>query len=302
MSGIIYTTTGNSARGQVAHYHGKPSPLHRGLTPYKDDVSGLKKAQQRDLIKFDGNLYSSRFTIGFEVEKNSLHRTAVREYELFCGFERDGSCGYEAVTHILPLLPPSQWRTKVFDMMHKAERIIDDRFSPSDKRCGGHITIAVDGFDGDELRDAVRKNCGVILALFRKRLKNTYCGANRRLQSNSDHSFNSYDGSPYYSAHTNHSKYQTALVKGNCLEFRLPSRFESVKQMMRRYELFYEIVNFSVNKPNGSHEALLKTLEPIILSMYNGDRAKADEVIALARKFRDFILTGRRCAEIDPFL
>jgi hypothetical protein len=292
MSGITYTTTGQSQRGQVAHYHEKPSPLHRGLTPYREDISGLKKAQQREVIKFDGNLYQSKFTIGFEVEKNSLHRTAVREYELFCGFERDGSCGYEAVTHILPLLPPSQWRTKVFDMMHKAERIIDDRFSPSDKRCGGHITIAVDGFDGDELIDAVRKNCGIILSLFRKRLTNGYCSYNRRMQNR----FSSEWENGY------HSKYQLALVKGNCLEFRIPSRVSSVKQMMRRYELMYEIVNFSVNKPNGSHEALLKTLEPIILSMYNGDRAKADEVIVLARMFRTFILTGHRCAEIGPFL
>jgi len=99
-----------------------------------------------------------------------------------------------------------------------------------------------------------------------------------------------------------HHKYQVALVKGNCLEFRLPSRFESVKQMIRRYELMHELVDFSVNKPNGSHEAFLKTIRPIIKSMYNGDDTKTEEVLELARKFRKFILTGTAEVEIRQYL
>ena len=295
MQGINYTTTGQRSRGQVMSYHGKPDPLHRGKTPHRVDIATLKSSEQRNVITFDGCEYGAKFTIGFEVEKNELHRGAVKEYELFCGFERDGSCGYEAVTHILPLLPAGSWRTKVFDMMHKAEKIIDDRFSRSDKRCGGHITIAVEGMSGDELREAIRKNCGVILALFRKRLTNSYCGHNRRMQSQ-----NEYQHSP--NAGGWHHKYQTALVKGRCLEFRIPSRFESVKQMMRRYELFFELVNFTINSPRGSHEALLKRLRPIIVSMYNGDSAKADEVLTLAKHFRKFILSGEIHQDIAPFL
>jgi hypothetical protein len=121
----------------------------------------------------------SRFTIGFEVEKNNFHRGAVKEYELLKGFERDSSCGYEAITHVLPLLPAGTWRTKVFDMMHKAERIIDDRYSPSDEKdydgnykCGGHITLGVAGMTGNELMEATRKYSGIMYAMFRKRLKN----------------------------------------------------------------------------------------------------------------------------------
>jgi len=285
-SGITYITTGERARGQVAHYHGKPSPLHHGKTPHVVDIAGLKKKTQREVITFDGHVYSSRFTIGFEIEKNSLHRSAVKEYPLFCGFERDGSCGYEAVTHILPLLPSGQWRNKVFDLFVQAEKIIDDRFSPSDKRCGGHITIAVEGLTGDQVREAIRKNCGIILALFRKRLKNAYCGYNRRLHGYNDTNF----------AGGWHSKYQTALVKGGCLEFRLPSRIESVKQMMRRYELFFEVVNFTYNSPRASHEQLLKRVAPIILSMYNGDSEKAAQIIDSARHFRKYIMDG----SIDP--
>lgn len=291
-TGIEYKVTGESSRGQVADYHRKPSPLLLSKTPFKVDVAGLKKIQQRDAITFDGAAYGSKFTIGFEIEKNQLSRAAVKEYELFCGFERDGSCGYEAVTHILPLLPAGQWRNKVFDLFVKAEKIIDDRYSPSDRRCGGHITIAAEGFTGDALRAKIRENCGIFLALFRKRLSNTYCNHNVRLEGQ-------FETSLHYNGW--HSKYQLALVKGNCLEFRIPSKVESVKQLIRRYELFYEVVNHSING-NGKHETLLKTIKPIILSMYNNDEAKTNEVLGFARQFREFILNRNTTTGIAEFL
>jgi hypothetical protein len=301
--GIVYGLTGESARGNAhTRYHHKPDPLFLNKTKFKSDVSGLKKAQLRQAILESAMEMTSKFTIGMEVEKNQLHRGAVREYEIFCGFEEDGSCGYEAVTHVLPLLPSGVWRTKVYDMMHKAERIIDDRYSPSDRRCGGHITIAVEGLNGVQLNRAIRKNCGIVLSLFKKRLNTKYCGSNRRMQDTSDSVFNSWSGAYEYGRTQCHHKYQTALVKGKCLEFRVPSRFQSVKQMMRRYELFYEIVNFTINKPNGSHDSLLKILKPIILSMYNGDVDKTDEVIALSKHFRKFIMNGEIHQDIATYL
>lgn len=301
-TGIVYATTGDRQRGQVQGYHRKPEPMFLNISSHRIDVAGLKPIERRNTIKIGSDDFESKFTIGFEVEKSSLSRGAVREYELFCGFENDSSCGYEAVTHILPLLPAGQWRTKVYDMMYKADKIIDDRYSPSDKRCGGHITIGVDGLSGDEIREAVRKNAGIVLALFRKRLNNVYCGANRRMQPSNDETYNSYSGSGAYYSISNHWKYQTALVKGSCLEFRLVSKFESVKQMMRRYELFYELVNYSVNKPNGSFAGFLKVIKPIIVSMYNGDTEKAENVMGLAKHFQKFINTGVVSEEIAEFL
>jgi hypothetical protein len=282
-NGIEYKVTGQPERGQVSNYHRKPEPLFLNKTKHSVDVAGLKKVEQK-AIKFDGFEYASKFTIGFEVEKNNLSRNAVKEYELFCGFERDASCGYEAVTHVLPLLPAGQWRTKVYDMMHKAEKIIDDRYSPSDRRCGGHITIASEGLSGSELLDKVRKNSGVILALFRNRLQNRYCGENKRLKTD------------YYG-----SRYQVALVKGGCLEFRLPSRFESVKQMMRRYELFYHVVDFAVNG-SGGYETFLKRVRPVVVSMYNGDAEKAEQVLMLSKHFQKFINTGEVHQSIAEFV
>jgi hypothetical protein len=289
--GIKFEITGNPNRGNVQSYHCKPSALkiNKG---HKVDVSGLKKVEQRQLISFEDGEYSTKFTIGFEVEKNQLSRGAVKEYPLFCGFERDGSCGYEAVTHILPLLPASMWRTKVFNMFKQAEKIIDDRYSPSDRRCGGHVTIGVEGLTGDEVRQLVRKNCGIVFALFKGRLKNHYCRHNLRMESAAAPShFNGWDG-----------KYQLALTKSFGLEFRVVSKFESVKQIMRRYELFYELVNFSVNSPNGSFANFLKKVEPIVLSMYEGNAEKTAEVLKLAKHFQDFINTGNIHQDIEQYI
>lgn len=308
-TGITYTKTGERSRGIVQLYHHKPNPLMLNKTKHRVDIAGLKRTEQRTAVKFDGQEYESAYTIGMEVEKNEFAARSVKEYELFCGFERDSSCGYEAVTHIIPLLPKGSWRNKVFDMMHKAEKIIDDRYSRSDERggyghykCGGHITIGVKGMNGNEIREAMRKHCGIILSLFRKRLNNTFCGSNRRMQGKYDDGMNSFSRSYEYNEFEFHKKYQTALVKGDVLEFRLVSKFESVKQMMRRYELFYEVVNFAITNPNGTHESLMKVVKPIISSMYEGNEEKVNETIRLAKHFRKFILDNSISEDISKFL
>jgi hypothetical protein len=297
---LIYTITGQTERGQVASYHRKPDALFLNKTKHKTDVAGLKPAQQRNALIVSNGEFISKFTIGFEIEKNSLHRNAVKEYELFCGFERDASCGYEAVTHVLPLLPSGKWRNKVYDIIHKAEKIIDDRYSPSNHKCGGHVTIACEGLNGEELNEKVRKYSGVVLALFRKRLKNAYCGANRRMQARGLYGYNGTDCHIYSDGY--HYKYQTALVKGNCLEFRVVSKFESVKQIMRRYELFHELVDFAVNNEGGTFKAFLKRVEPIVLSMYNGCAYKTKDVLYLAKHFQKFINDGTIHEDIKDYL
>ncbi len=279
------------SRGEICGYHRKPKPVLINKS-FKADVSGLKKVDKRNVLSESLGGYESRFTIGLEIEKNQLHRNAVKEYELFCGFERDGSCGYEAVTHILPLVGASQWRTKVFDMFHKAEKIIDDRFSPSDKRCGGHITLSCKGLTGNELNNKVRVYSGIILALFRHRLKNTFCNHNVSMKKNE------YDG-PIVNGW--HWKYHVALIKGNLLEFRIISKFESVKQVMRRYELMYELLDFAIND-GGTFKKFLAKIRPIIVSMYNGDETKVDEIYGFAVDFQALILTGVVSDKIRPFL
>ena len=301
LTGIIFKNTGNPDRARICSYHGKPAPLDLKSTPFPIDTAGMPKSKAQKVLNI-GREIEAKYTIGFEIEKNEFHRSAVREYPLFCGFERDGSCGYEAVTHILPLIPESKWRNKVFDLFVQAEKIIDDRWSGSDKKCGGHINIAVDGVTGEQLLAAIRHNCGIILALFRNRLKNTYCGSNRRLQPETDSIFDSMSGAGQYYSRDRHHKYQVAASKRDILEFRIPSRVQSVKQLIRRYELTFELVDFSLNNPTGSHKAFLKQIKPIILSMYEGNEEKTGEILTLAEEFRKFIVDGTISEKIAEFL
>lgn len=300
---VVYTTEGNARRGVVHSYHGKPSPrdFKKGG---KKDIGGIKsKSAVKRILNEDGD---SRYSIGFEVEKNALSRGAVREYELFCGFERDGSCGYEAVTNILPLLPASMWRTKVFNMMHKAERIIEDTYSPSDQRCGGHITISVEGLNGEELLAKMRPVAGLMLAMFRHRLSNRYCGANLRLEAETIEVRNGVDSwtstSGYYGYSGHHSKYRVALPKGDLLEWRLPSRFTSVAQMRQRYEFFYLWVDYvmSTNKPN--LKAFLKRTDGILKLLYEGNEQKVFGIKVLAYHMQEFINKGTIAPEIAKYI
>jgi len=295
-TGITYSTTGERSRSQMNRYHGKPSVLDHSYGATEIDVKNIKSKVTN--VGLRAANYRSNYTIGFEIEKNEFGRGQRKEYALIQGYERDGSCGVEAVTNILPLLPRSQWRNKIFDMIFKAKGIMDDDKSPSNMRCGGHITIGVNGMSGEELNEKVRLNASILLALFRKRLKNGYVRHNLRMQP--------YNPQQYGDRLTHFNgwdrKYQIALAKSNCLEFRVPNRITSYKQMFRRYELMYEIVDFSIEKPNGRFSSLLKKVEPIILSMYEGDRAKVDMILSLAKDFYKFVKDGTISNSIEEFI
>jgi len=265
-------------RQDVGSYH---QTSMMGVIDYRKgakntDIAQLKSVDRRNLKMLETGDAECKFGIGFEVEKTRLSRGAKRDLPLFAGYERDSSCGYEGVSNILPLLPAGKWRNKVFSMMHDARKIIEDSYSPSDHRCGGHVTLSCEGMTGEELFNATRENLAIVFALFRKRLSNRYCNANPRMESN-------FQG----------TRYVAVQQKANVIEVRLVSRFQSVKQMMRRYELFYTIMDFSINNPNGSHASLLKKVRPIVKSMYNGDEAKTDEILEIAKHFNKYIKTGR---------
>jgi hypothetical protein len=276
-------------RGQVVGYHCKPDPVDRSKAEQMD-VNGLKPVDRQN-VKIDGAEFESRFKIGMEFEKTRFNRAAVQEYPLLCGFERDSSCGVEAITHILPLIGPSMWRTKVFNMFHEARKIIDDNYSPSNVKCGGHITLSVDGMDGAELMSKVRKFAPVILAIFRHRLSNRYCNGNPQMLPMGE-GVNS-RGS---------RKYVVCKDTGFGIEFRLPSRFTSVKQTIRRYEIMYHLLDFAVNKPNATLRKFHHTLKPILISMYDGDIDRVNTVLELTKHFAKFMKTGRVNIHTAPWL
>ena len=295
---IKYEVTGENNRAQVLRYHEGNRIGIRPITHNKGakhlDIVNLNRNAKRNLI--DGTRCDekdSRFTIGMEIEKNSVPRNAINEYPLFSHWEYDSSCGangvrngVEAITNILPLVGAGLWRNKVFSMIHDAKKVINDEYSPSNQSCGGHITLGVQGMDGEEIMKAIRGNCGIILALFNKRLSNGYCNGNPTMKSYSSERIN------------NNGRYNVCLVKVDLIEFRLVSRFTSVKQTMRRYELMYELLDFSINNPNGTHAAFLKRIKPIIKSMYSNDMDKVNNKLELAKIFKKVLTTNKISAEV----
>ncbi len=123
--------------------------------------------------------------------------------------------------------------------------------------------------------------------MFRHRLKNGYCNHNMRMLEHDPYNM--------------HRKYQVALVKGCTLEFRLPSRIESVKQMMRRYEFMYALLDVAMNKPSTSFKKYVTDMKPLLMAMYDGDADKVAKVSALAVHFQQYINTGERHQDILEF-
>ncbi len=302
-NGIAYELTGETTRGQRVDYHCKLPPLKLNKTKYKVDVAGLRKREQRDSLIDLGGDYETKFTIGMEVEKEDISRSSIYEYRLFCGFERDSSCGTEAVTHILPLLPRCSWRTKIYNLMYQAERVIDDRWSPSNSDCGGHITVACEGMGSNELLKKMRKYSGILMYLYRNRLKNTYCSGNLNMRI-ADESNNVKNMRKWgYCFNGQNGRYNMVLAKSNgTVEYRLVSRFTSVQQMMRRYELFYELMDTAVNYPRRQHKVFYAKIRPILEMMYNNDEYKVDKALEYAQSFDNFINDGVIDANIQPII
>lgn len=310
-NGIDLTTlTGERQRGEICGYHRKPSILMKNAAE-QSDIASLPQSVRERLFCSPAALLQSKYTIGFEIEKSSLHRAAVREYALFCGFETDSSCGYEAVTNVLPLLPASAWRSKVYSLFSEARQIIEDSYSPSSSRCGGHITIGVDGMTGAELMERIRPYVGILLAIYRKRLSNDYCSRNPQLVNNwSEESVNGdcfranrvrrYGTSDFEGTD---AKYSVCRLKSNdaaTIEFRLPTRVRSVKALMRRYELFYELVDAAVT--GKSYASFVAAIKPILMRMYGRDAAKVTFLLDLAKKFNKFVQNGQITEHIVYYL
>ena len=311
-NGIDLTTlTGESRRGQISSYHSKPSILLKNAAERSDINSLPQSARERLFCTNDRLGLQSKYTIGFEIEKTTLHRSAVREYPLFCGFESDSSCGYEAVTNVLPLLPASAWRSKVYSLFSEARHIIEDSHSPSSSRCGGHVHLGVDGMTGAELMERIRPYVGIILAIYRKRLSNQYCSRNPQLVNNwSEQSVNGdcYRANRRRTWRTSDfegidEKYSVCRLKSNdasTIEFRLPTRVRSVKAMMRRYELFYELVDAAVT--GKSYASFVAAIKPILMRMYGRDADKVTFLLDLAKRFNKFVQNGQVTEHIVYYL
>ena len=241
--------------------------------------------------------HNSKYFIGFEIEKNYFtwdgndccengDWVTDELNEFIAGYETDSSCGVEAVTNILPLASPrSANRKRVFELMDEAEDIIS---SPYDTRCGGHMTISVKQkdfafHDGYDVVDKLRQKIALLYALYRHRLRRSYCASNKPAKRENNH------------------KYSPVNVKGSRVEFRIPSAIRNSKQLKLRYDLMYKMLYLTYERPT-SFEVFLTKVRHIVRKMYNGNDKKVEDIYILARYFRKYLIAEEVANEIETFI
>jgi hypothetical protein len=222
---------------------------------------------------------------------------------LFSAIENDGSVahngsdGYEAITNILPLIPSSKWRNKIFNLMHESRYFIEEEFSSSNAfyndayKCGGHVSISSNDYgDSKHFLNAMRPYLGIVYAMNRKRLANRYCLGNINCPINPTNAITRRD-----------NKYNAIQLKSyGVVEFRLWSRVTSVNQLKNRYALMHEIAQAS--KTLISKDAFSSRIRPIIMRMYNNDAAKVDSLLKLAKSFDKMLTKNVLDENVIPYI
>jgi hypothetical protein len=244
------------SRGTIHRYHGSPDEeMYRGLSP---------------------------FLIGFEIEKTSVfgqryEGNEIGERELFAGWELDGSCGVEGVTNCYDLLDPS--------IMGMFKRHVDEASDvlaePCDSTCGGHINISWQNVTPRDTLAAFKVYAPLWYALFRKRLNNTYCKEDKKIEGGT-------------------IKYSPVRCKSFGIELRLPSRVLNAKHLLRRADLI--AITCRAMEESWSFNRFVRACRDILLKeSYNGDRKRYAKALRLARHFRIWMLDGIGHPSIDKY-
>ena len=173
-------------------------------------------------LVLDGSALSS-YTIGFEVEKNTIDGESevdvgecIPEEPIFAGWETDSSCGYEGITNVYSLNNEEQ-----FIKHASSSYLLDDA---CDSSCGGHINIA-------DINKTLRywhlkPWLGLFWSMWRKRLNNNYSSANKK-------------ACPYKRSTNRYAALNEKTTNDNqtLFELRLPNRVTSRGVLIRRFKL-----------------------------------------------------------------
>ena len=245
-----------SSKGSIRRYHSSPDEvMYRGLSP---------------------------FLIGFEIEKTNIfgYRSEgepVGEYDLIAGWELDGSCGVEGVTNCYDLLDPN--------VMTMFERHVSEASGalaePCDSSCGGHINISWQGKTPRETLAAFKVFAPLWYALFRRRLNNTYCREDKKIEDRG-------------------IKYSPVRCKSFGIELRLPSRVLNAKHLLRRARLI--TITCRAMEESWTLNRFIRESRGILLKeAYNGDRKRYAKALRLARQFRIWMLDGIVHPDINEY-
>lgn len=233
-------------------------------------------------------LRNSRYYIGFEIEKNNFFGCSgigehIGYFELFAAFETDSSCGVEAITHILPLVSSeSDDYNYVISLFEDSEDILSSEYNED---CGGHINVSFCpseiGITPKELYERLSCYIGIFYALYRYRLKNGFCSFDPRMIGGG------------------RRKYSPVFVKRNCVEIRIPGAVKSLKNLLFRYDLTYQIM-YSIEN-NISFSQTFENCEPILRKVYKTDE-EFNKIKSLAYQFQKFVEIGETYPEINEFI
>jgi hypothetical protein len=178
-------------------------------------------------LEIDKNVVLSKYTIGFEVEKDCLRDgnadcgSLIEQQPLFSHWETDSSCGIEGITNVYSLDNYNQFINDV--------RSSDYTDLETNGRCGGHINFA---HRENKLQYwHIRPWLGLIFSMWKKRLTNQYSSCNKKL--------NPYRGTDYH--------YGALVEKGRMrnnvrFELRLPNRVKDGDTLIRRFCLIRHLI------------------------------------------------------------
>ena len=175
----------------------------------------------------DKNKVLSKYTIGFEVEKDCLRDgnqeagSFIEQQPLFSHWETDSSCGIEGITNVYSLDNAELFINHV--------RASDYTNLDTNQKCGGHINFA---HRENKLQYwHIRPWLGLIFSMWKKRLTNTYSSCNKKL--------NPYRGTDYH--------YGALVEKGRMrnntrFELRLPNKVKDGDTLIRRFCLIQKLI------------------------------------------------------------
>ena len=102
----------------------------------------------------------------------------------------------------------------------------------------------------------------------------------------------------------NNSGYWRGVInaKSKVAEYRFPSAVPSTESLMKRYSLFFDIIDTAVHSPRTSFNTFVERVRPILRRMYDQAAAKVEEVFHLARDFQRMLDKGMVTRRILPYL
>ena len=215
------------------------------------------------------------FAIGFEVEKSDDdydEGSYIEEESFFSHWETDSSCGIEGISNIFGL-------GEHFGTLESAIKNschLDLETSPA---CGGHITISRN--DGKALNmEHFRKYAGLFYALWRFRLKNSYCSNGKKLESET-------------------SGYSVIRKRfSNCYEIRLAPRVKSGSQIAFRSKLMKAFTESLVN--GDTFARFLFRVTPLLSTVYDSPE-KLKNIKSLAKHFNAYLQEGKIHNDISHY-